>query len=50
MSVEKSAIGRAREPVTIHVEREKIQKFARAPGRWPTGPGADDGAGRDLAG
>ena len=30
MPVEKSAIGRLGELVTVHVEREKIQKFARA--------------------
>ena len=30
MPVEKSAIGRTGEPVTIRVERKKIQKFARA--------------------
>jgi hypothetical protein len=30
MPVDKSAIGRTGEPVTMHVERGKIQEFARA--------------------
>ena len=30
MPVEKSAIGRTGEPVTMHVERGKIQEFAPA--------------------
>ena len=30
MPVDKSAIGRTGEPVTMHIERGKIQEFARA--------------------
>ena len=50
MLVEKSAIGRTGEPVTMHVEREKIQKLARAradgrPGRVPMRAPAWDLAG-----
>ena len=37
----------------MHVEREKIQEFARATkddDSWPTWPDADEGAGPDVAG